>query len=96
VDEPKSRKSRRNEGGPVHSGPVVDDARSNGVAKDALSAPRDQGHHQSRDPATDTVTFCGNPARVREGFALALGALEACSDLLLLGGPAADCDRNDG
>jgi len=49
---------------------------------DTASFVRSESEAVGHSGGTDTVTYCGDPATVREGFMVALDALDACSELL--------------
>jgi hypothetical protein len=79
VDERKSQIPVLDEGGPLGSETVLPAAIDRGRPADGATLSRQAD--DVRRHLHDTITFCGDPATVRERFAIALDALEAYADL---------------
>jgi hypothetical protein len=82
VDERKSQMPLQDEGGPLGSETVLPAAIDRRWPADGANIASSRQVDDVRRHIHDTITFCGDPATVREGFAIALDVLEAYADLL--------------
>ena len=81
MDEQKSQIPLQDEGGPLGSDTVLPAAIDRRCPADGANIGSSRQADDVR-PIHDTITFCGDPATVHEGFAIALDVLEAYAEWL--------------
>jgi hypothetical protein len=97
VDERKSQIPMRDECGPIGSEMVLPTRNDRGLSDSIAGAATIASSRQADDThghAHDTITFCGDSARVCEGFAIALDVLESYADLLASDAPMPTIGHN--